>query len=458
MARNALCIGVSYADAFGGGTLAGTLRDVQAFSSLLTDRFGYNVRTMRDDLHCLDGNYPTRDNIMGAIYDLVSTAQQGDYLAFYFAGHGDQVTDTPGAQFESDRKDEAILPADYAPGQSETYIVDDDIRQMLVNPAVSKGAHIIVFDCCHSGTAADLDDSRYQWVPSGRTGAFNLSHPSTNQLAVLDSRAVSWAACPDPDVTLGNKATAGLFTSAMVAVLGSIDSAASHAHAREQVREHMVAALAESMKGTAPASLWARVAGYAQKRCQPQLAFLDDDPLYDIPLAATLGGGDRPWDAYGARRPGGPGVLSAEPFSARGPSGGLFFLGAGDAFSASNAGSPYSGGSSPYNGTSPYPGGSPYIDRVPYDPNNPFGAGGPCGPFSYNNDSFNSNSNDPFNAFNSSSPFDGSNAFSDGPAFDNSNPFTNTDAFDTGPSFGGGPSFADPGFGAGLFGGDAGWM
>ncbi|KAJ1502340.1 Ca(2+)-dependent cysteine protease [Coelomomyces lativittatus] len=90
---------------------------------------------------------------------LVDQAMPGDSLFLHFSGHGYQVKDISGD--ELDGYDEAILPCDF---ETEGYILDDVLYDILVRPLKEGVRLTVVFDSCHSGTALDLP---YIHLPTG---------------------------------------------------------------------------------------------------------------------------------------------------------------------------------------------------------------------------------------------------------------------------------------------------
>lgn len=169
MARKALLIGICYSHPerfFKDGRSAkldGSHRDVQNVKKLLIDRFQYTeqdiVLYMDDGVHV----EPTRANIINGIKQLVADAQPGDHLFFHFSGHGSQVDDETDGD-EIDGKDETIWPLDFVEDAEETYIIDDELRLIMVDrkdpPGMSPlpaGCQLTaLFDSCHSGTVLDL--------------------------------------------------------------------------------------------------------------------------------------------------------------------------------------------------------------------------------------------------------------------------------------------------------------
>jgi len=169
--KKALSIGIRYQglkDKDGRSLeLEGTHRDPPAIQRLLTHVFGYkneNITILMDD-----GKHtpPTRENIVRAMKDLVHDAQPGDHFVFHYSGHGSQVEAVDDLS-EEDGMDEVIWPMDIGGVEEDdvnNYIVDNDIREILVNHLPSETRLVMIFDCCNSGTAADLEDCSNDLCP-----------------------------------------------------------------------------------------------------------------------------------------------------------------------------------------------------------------------------------------------------------------------------------------------------
>lgn len=162
--KRALSIGIRYdglKDKEGRSLeLDGTHSDPPTIFRLLTRTFGYKPQDitilMDDGQHTM----PTRENIIRAMKDLVRDAHPGDHFVFHYSGHGSQV-DAVDDQFEEDGMDEVIWPVDVQGVEEDdvqNYIVDNDIRDILVNHLPAETRLVMIFDCCNSGTAADLQD------------------------------------------------------------------------------------------------------------------------------------------------------------------------------------------------------------------------------------------------------------------------------------------------------------
>merc|ERR1711964_322951 len=147
------------------GALPGTINDGRAMRAYL-QREGYTITWMRDDkLDARHKLYPNKANIETQIKLLARNAANGDVIWLQYSGHGTQVGGyAPG---EADHKNEAIC--------------------VLT---------MVVFDCCHSGSALDL---RYQY--NSQTGQLevtaNEGNPNPNGACVL-----YLSGCKDDQVSL----------------------------------------------------------------------------------------------------------------------------------------------------------------------------------------------------------------------------------------------------------------
>ncbi|KAI0338052.1 peptidase C14 [Trametopsis cervina] len=147
--------------------LATAHADLERMHDHLIQHWGYlkeNITVLRDD----DKDelmVPTRDYILREIDNLVKDVQPGDRRVFFFAGHGYQIKNHRGT--EEDGLDEVILTAkhsgppnlteDLKPEVRRGIIVDNELRQLLVN-RIPRGAKLVaIADTCHSGTLFDLD-------------------------------------------------------------------------------------------------------------------------------------------------------------------------------------------------------------------------------------------------------------------------------------------------------------
>lgn len=148
--RKALLVGINYI-----GTknqLRGCINDVNNVSKFL-QAHGYqknDIVILTDDQSNARA-LPKRQNILDGMKWLVKGAQQGDSLFFHYSGHGGQVEDKDGDEY--DGMDECIYPMDF---ESAGEIIDDIMHDIMVKSLPPGCRLTALFDCCHSGSALDL--------------------------------------------------------------------------------------------------------------------------------------------------------------------------------------------------------------------------------------------------------------------------------------------------------------
>jgi len=122
--------------------LRGCLNDVQQMQSVLQQYYGFpaeNVRLLRDE-------EATRQGILAGLAWLVEGAQASDVLVFHYSGHGSQVDDDSGDEWEC--RDEILVPYDH---DWDNPLRDDDLKAVFDRVPLQANLTIIS-DSCHSGT------------------------------------------------------------------------------------------------------------------------------------------------------------------------------------------------------------------------------------------------------------------------------------------------------------------
>lgn len=150
MTRKALIIGINYI-----GTefeLRGCIPDALAIQDMLIN----NLRFKQEDIVLMTEEQsqeliPIKANILTQIDKLLEDSLPGDTLFFHYSGHGTQVEDKNGD--EDDGYDECIVPLD---SDDNGYILDDDLRTLLVDKILPGVKLVGIMDCCCSGTGFDL--------------------------------------------------------------------------------------------------------------------------------------------------------------------------------------------------------------------------------------------------------------------------------------------------------------
>ena len=144
-----------------------------------------------------------------------SVEQELELVWIHYSGHGCSVRDNN--RDERDRMDECLVPSDYNTGG---LVRDDDIKRVLrtFNP---KTRVVCIFDCCHSGTIADL---KYRYLAKGRPQVEDRSAP-------CEARVVMLSGCMDRQTSADayNVNNQRKFTGAMTSCLvPSLHEGGSH--------------------------------------------------------------------------------------------------------------------------------------------------------------------------------------------------------------------------------------
>ena len=145
MLKRALLIGINYTDV-SGVSLRGCIDDIDGMKNTLVAHYGYdpaNILMLRDDLK---DYMPTRDNMMKALYQLMSASGKCSEIFIHYSGHGSQIQDPS----SNDAYDSVIVPVDY---QTNGLIADHELFTAL---QYSKCPTMVVMDCCHSGNVCEL--------------------------------------------------------------------------------------------------------------------------------------------------------------------------------------------------------------------------------------------------------------------------------------------------------------
>src|SRR5665811_2205461 len=139
--RKALLIGLNYTGT--ANSLNGCINDVTEMKKEVMKVWGM---TEQDIILKTDKDLTKDKGVIMYLNELVKGAQSGDLFFFHYSGHGLQVPDDDGD--EADGLDEAL----YTPHE----IVRDDENSKILMKLPKDCTMIMIFDCCHSGTMADL--------------------------------------------------------------------------------------------------------------------------------------------------------------------------------------------------------------------------------------------------------------------------------------------------------------
>lgn len=144
--KRAFLIGINYIGQ--PGQLNGCINDMHNMYNYLSTIRKYNQFIFLNDHSNIK---PTKNNILLGISVFLTKIKRGDELWFHFSGHGSLSKDLNGD--EESGQDSCIVPIDY---MLSGFIIDDELRNNLINRVPSGVTLYIVLDACHSGTGCDL--------------------------------------------------------------------------------------------------------------------------------------------------------------------------------------------------------------------------------------------------------------------------------------------------------------
>ncbi|KAI0063755.1 hypothetical protein BV25DRAFT_356755 [Artomyces pyxidatus] len=137
---------------------------------------------MKDNHETPSALQPTRDNLLRELKRLVKDPLPGDQYTLTYSGHSSQEA-TEDDEEEEDKFDELLITSDL---QS---IVDNQLRDILVDPLPAGCSFTAFFDSCHSGTMLDLPHHYCNavyvpWVSKGERRTKTMQNPNTRRYAV----------------------------------------------------------------------------------------------------------------------------------------------------------------------------------------------------------------------------------------------------------------------------------
>lgn len=136
----------------------------------------------------------THPAVAEAIRQVGSRCQDGDYFVFYYSGHGTNLKDYGGD--EEDGQDEALCFVT-PDGQIDynSCMTDDEFADLITQNVPQSCRVLIITDCCHSGTIADLNCDQWDGY-----------------------QAISMTGCMDSQ-TSGDMGKGGIFTHSMLVAI-----------------------------------------------------------------------------------------------------------------------------------------------------------------------------------------------------------------------------------------------
>jgi hypothetical protein len=169
--RYGFLIGCNYdvAPSAGVPSLSGPRHDVHNMRMFLQDTVGFETADI--GIVTDEDRRVTRNVIIDALnaFAVKTTVDDLDFAFFYYSGHGSSVPSSNGLEQE----DECMIGDDAMNGG----IVLDDEIQTIINTINPKTRVLMMFDCCHSGTMADLKYMYNSAVSSTVNDVMPDTHP-----------------------------------------------------------------------------------------------------------------------------------------------------------------------------------------------------------------------------------------------------------------------------------------
>lgn len=168
--KNAILIGINYI-----GTqyqLNGCINDANNINNLLL-LYGFkNIKFLTDNT----SEKPTRNNIINEFTSLLSNANSGDIIFFFYSGHGSYYHDSN--HDENTINDQLIVASDF------NVIVDDELKTIINNNLKNNVTLIALFDSCFSESVLDL---KYQYSDSlnNNNDSVNNNETETNGNVIM---------------------------------------------------------------------------------------------------------------------------------------------------------------------------------------------------------------------------------------------------------------------------------
>ncbi len=167
MTKKAVLIGINYF-ASPDNLLNGCINDVINVRNMLIDAYDYdikNITVLRDDLFHSDSLYPSSVNIIRELENIIVNSESNDEIWIHYSGHGLQSR-TISHLNETDKKDELIITVNINGNYASLGAITDNEIHNILKKNKNNAKIFIMFDCCNSGTLADL---RYTYRFEERT-------------------------------------------------------------------------------------------------------------------------------------------------------------------------------------------------------------------------------------------------------------------------------------------------
>ncbi|KAI0529880.1 caspase domain-containing protein [Xylaria digitata] len=155
-----------------------SLHDIQIFTADITGD-DYQSQPIEDPK-----TWPTYDNIITALKNIVKSASPGDHFHFHFSGHGTKREKSEHEYQDADGADAALVLFDDSTSTKARYFRGIELANILDGMLSNKLVVSLVLDCCHSGSVS-RDASGTRCVPwddvTSAESPINVAMPQLRQ-------------------------------------------------------------------------------------------------------------------------------------------------------------------------------------------------------------------------------------------------------------------------------------
>ena len=122
--------------------LAGSVNDALAVKAILKSRFGFK----ENEITTLFNESASRDSILKSMINLSTTANAGDIIFIYYAGHGISMYNSKSPK---EGKSQGLVGSDVY-RQASSVVMDNDQKRIFKSIIKKKAILTVMYDCCFS--------------------------------------------------------------------------------------------------------------------------------------------------------------------------------------------------------------------------------------------------------------------------------------------------------------------
>lgn len=213
--------------------LSGCRNDVAAVKKFLLEHYHDQIPDEENHIRVLTNEQATRANVIAAFREHLCLAGSGDTVLIYYSGHGSQnITASEFQPFVPDMQEEGwVLYDSRLPGSYD--LADKEIALLLEKIGGRNPDIIVIADSCHSGSVTRSSEDFLGWKPryisgskeprplaSYLEGEYQKRLAKQGILNIPSTRHILFSACDNKEVAWESDEKCGVFTKALLEVLG----------------------------------------------------------------------------------------------------------------------------------------------------------------------------------------------------------------------------------------------